>query len=190
MELKEAIDKRKSIRSFENKQVPKQILKELIIKAIKAPSSANAQPWKFYVITSKKIRDEIAKTLSLALGLYKKDFDKLPKKLKDVSIEFYSNMGNCPNIIFVYSKKNKQKRDSNIMGISCAVQNLMLSAVEKGLGTCWVGSLRGFEKELNKLLKIPKDEELISSILIGYPKKGYVPLKRKKKSLKEVAKFI
>lgn len=44
MKIKEAINKRKSIRSFENKSVSKQILKGLIIDAIKAPSSANAQP--------------------------------------------------------------------------------------------------------------------------------------------------
>lgn len=128
--------------------------------------------------------------MAQSLMLYKGDLEKLPKKLKDISIQFYSNIGNCQNIIFVYSKKNKQVRDSNIMGISCAVENLMLSAVEKGLGTCWVGSFRGFERQLNKILKIPKDEELISSILIGYPKKEYAPLKRKKKPFKEVAKFI
>jgi nitroreductase len=190
MELKEAINKRKSIRSFEYKKVPKRILRNLIAAGIKAPSSGNTQPWKFYIVTSKKIRDEISKIMAQALDLYKSDLNKLSKKLKIISTEFYSNMGNCPNLIFVYCKKDKEKKDRNIMGISCAVQNIMLSAIEEGLGTCWVGSFRGFEKALNKLLKIPKNEELISSILIGYPKKGFIPLKRKKKSLNQILKFV
>jgi nitroreductase len=50
MEFKEVIKNRKSIRSFEEKPVPKRILKELIKDATKAPSTQNSQPWSFYII--------------------------------------------------------------------------------------------------------------------------------------------
>jgi nitroreductase len=190
MNLKDAINKRKSIRSFENKSVPKLILKELIVEASKAPSAGNHQPWIFYVITSKAYRDKISKLMSKGLQSYKKDFNKLANPLKKVAFNFYSDMGGCQNIIFIYSKKNERWRDNNIKSISTAVENLVLSAVDKGLGTCWIGSFNDMEKDLNKILKIPKDEELVASVLIGYPKKGYIPLQREKKSVDEITKFI
>jgi nitroreductase len=190
MNLKEVINKRHSVRSFENKRVPKEILKELVKDSIKAPSSSNSQPWIFYVVASKTKRDKVAEIMAQALKLYKKDFNKVKGKLKKTAFDFYSNMGDCQNVVFIYAKKDKKRRDSNIMSISAAVENLMLSAVNKKLGTCWVGSFRGFEKQVNRVLKAKKDEELIASILVGYPKRGETSIKRPKKKLNEVMKFI
>jgi nitroreductase len=190
MELKATINKRKSIRSFENKTVPKKILKELIIDATKAPSSSNAQSWRFYIITSKKTRDKIILILHKTLKVFKKNINKMPVHLKNSVTSFYQNLGDCPNIIFIYTTKEGGCRDNNIMSVSAAAENIMLSAVDKGLGTCWIGSFKGVEKDLSKLLNISNDEELVASIIIGYTKKGYVPLKRDKKALNKVMKFL
>ena len=185
MEFSKVIEKRKSIRKYKNKKVPKSILKQIIKDATKAPSSQNKQPWEFYVITDKKTRDKIAKILSKSLKIYKNKFNKLNKKLKKPAINLYSNLGSCQNIIFVYTGKNSKIND--IMSISCAIENLMLSAANKGLGTCWIGTFKKFEKEINKLLKI-KNKKLVAGILIGYQNEK--PLKRKKKPLSKIIKFV
>jgi len=113
----------------------------------------------------------------------------LSPKLKKISYEFYSDLGGCQNIIFVYTQKNQKYRDNAIASIGCACQNISLSAVNKKLGTCWIGSFKGFEKEINKLLKVPKDHELIASMLIGPPAKNFKPLKRTKKKIPEILSF-
>jgi nitroreductase len=190
MELQTAINNRKSIRSFEKKKVSKNVLKELIADAIKAPSAGNRQPWIFYVVESKKKRDKAASLLSKLIHVNSGILNKLPSNIRKVGQVFYSDLGGCPAIIFIYAKKDAKTRDTTIMSISAAIENLMLSAVDKGLGTCWVETFRGVEKELNKILKVPNDEEFIASIIVGYPKKGYVPLIRDKKPLKEVLKFL
>src|SRR3990167_8772120 len=139
MDFGKVIRKRKSIRSFEEKPVPKKILIEIIKDGIKAPSSENDQPWEFYVITSKKLRDKIASIMAKSLTIYKRDFDALPTKVKKEALEFYKNLGNCQNIIFDYTgKAKKYQMESKIMGISAAIENIMLSAVNNNLGTCWV----------------------------------------------------
>jgi nitroreductase len=196
MELKEAINKRHSIREYETKKIPKNILKELILNASKAPSASNRQPWKFYCISSYKKREIIAGYLKEMLKILKKDVNSKPKNLQKIIRNFYSNMGNCPHIIFIFREaKNKEESHifpNDIASISCAVENLMLSAVEKGLGTCWIGSFKELktEKKIKKLLNTPKNYELIASIIVGYPKKGYKPLIREKKKLSEILKFI
>lgn len=192
MKFQEVIDKRRSIREFEPKKVPRKLIEKLIVNATKAPSAANLQPWKFYVINSEKKINEILKLHQKVLIKQKEDYKKLEKKLQAIAKTFYANLGNCKTIILVYNtkiQKDKAVRDNLIKSISAAIENLMLSAVDKNLGTCWMSSPIHIEKEINKLLKI-KDKELIAGILIGYPKKGYRPLVREKKKLNEILKFI
>jgi len=190
MDFQNTINLRHSVRSFEPKKVPKTILKSLIKNATKAPSSGNDQNWKFYVVSETNTRNKLAKLLSKSLNKFKGEFDKLSPKLQKITNEFYSDLGGCQNIIFAYIPKRLNFRDSAIASISCACQNLMLSATNKELGTCWVGTFKGFEKEINKLLEIPKNEELVASILIGYPSKDFKPLKRTKKKISDVLTFI
>ena len=190
MDFEKVVKSRHSVRSFKPKKVPKNILKSLIKDATKAPSSSNDQNWKFYVVSETNVRNKLAKILNKSLNELKDEFDKLSPNLHKIANTFYSNLGNCQNIIFAYIPKGLKFRDSAIASISCACQNLMLSATNKNLGTCWVGSFKGFEKEINKLLEIPKNEELVASILIGYPSKNFKPLKRTKKKISDVLTFI
>jgi len=195
MELREAVEKRHSVREFEDKPVSKEILTELIKEASKAPSAKNEQPWKFYVVCSKKVRDSFAKIMSEEFNKIKKYTDeKLSSEVEKVALKFYKNMGDAPNLILVFREKKENAPDyqefNDISGISCAIENLMLSAVEKGLGTCWVGTFKGRENEIKKLLKISGNEELVAGVLIGYPKKRYKPLVREKKKFEEICKIV
>ena len=191
MQLQTAINKRKSIREYESKPVSKAIIKNLILSATKAPSAKNEQNYRFYAITSRKIRDLIVKKVVAKVN--KSEFNTLEPKIKKIALKFYENLGNAPNFILVYREKKKNPKSyqfpNDLSSISAAIENLMLSAVEQGLGTCWVGTFKGVEKQINKLLKTPKDQELITGLLIGYPKKAYKPLIRKKKKLNEILKF-
>jgi nitroreductase len=191
MKLQEAIDKRRSIREFESRKVPREIIKKLIINASKAPSAANTQPWEFYVIDSEDKINKIAKMNGTLLISRKESFDKLEKKLKVIANSFYATLGNCKTIILVYIEKDKNKiiEENKIKSVSASIENLMLSALEQGLGTCWMGSFVQVEEEINRLIGI-RNKKLISGVLLGYPKRGYKPLIRKKKKLNEILKFV
>jgi nitroreductase len=196
MQLKEAIKKRHSIRSYEPRPVPKKILIELVKAGTKAPSASNRQPWIFYCVCSKKKRDAVSRILKGTLKTLENDVKKMPGFLQDLTRNFYNDLGGCQNLIFVFRPVLKNEADhikpNDITSISLAVENIMLSAVEKGLGTCWVGSFNGPEtgKKVKKALNVPKNQELVASFLIGYPKRGYKPLVREKKKLNEILKFV
>ncbi len=193
MKLQEAINKRHSIREFEKKEIPKSILNRIIKNATKAPSAKNEQPWIFYVVTSKKTMLGVLNILHSYLNENKIEFNNLKSKIKKAAKSFYLDMGGAQNIIFAYREKKENPPSyqffNDIASISCAIENLMLSAVEEGLGTCWVGTFKAKETQISKLINAPKNQELMAAIVLGYPKKGYKPLKRKKKKLKEVLKF-
>lgn len=196
MKLQEAIDKRHSIREFEQKRVPKKIIQELIKNATKAPNAGNRQPWTFYCVDNGSKMKKISELLFKQFKRLWKQTSKKSKKSQKISNNFYQNIGNAQNLIFVYRKKEINEpiyiKPNDIASIACAMENLMLCAVEKGLGTCWIGTFNGnkTQKELRKILKIKENEELVGSLVIGYPKRSYKPLIRKKKKLNEILKFI
>ena len=57
MDIVEAIKQRKSIRAFKSDPVPKEILKEIMELALRAPSWGNTQPWEFAIATGKKLEE-------------------------------------------------------------------------------------------------------------------------------------
>ena len=196
MKLQEAIDKRRSIRGFEPKKVPKEIIQELVKNAIKAPNAGNRQPWIFYCVDDEKKRDEISKLLFKQFKRLWKQIKAKSKKSQKVANNFYQNLGNAQNLIFVYRRKEINEpvyvKPNDMLSIACAMENLMLCAVEKGLGTCWIGTFNGpkIAKELGKILKVKNNEELVGSLVIGYPKKNFKPFNKKLKKLNEILKFI
>jgi nitroreductase len=196
MEFQKLINQRHSIREYENKRVPRSIIKEIIESAVKAPSACNRQPWIFYSVDKQEKRNKIAKILKSILKIMDKQIKTSPKEIQKITYNFYSDLGGAQNIIFIFRKISKNEAEyvkpGDIASISCAAENLMLSAVDFGLGTCWVGSFNGpqTEKMVREVIGARKDEELMASIIIGYPKKGYIPLKREKKKLKEVLRFV
>jgi nitroreductase len=57
MDIVEAIQQRKSIRAFKSDPVPKEILKEIMELALRAPSWGNTQPWEFAIVGGKKLEE-------------------------------------------------------------------------------------------------------------------------------------
>lgn len=192
MKFQDVLNKRHSVREYEKKKVPTTVLKQLVNDAIKAPSAANKQPWKFIIVQNKKVMEKIREEYKEFIKI--RNFKPSTNKGENVSYNFYSNMGNCQNIIFAYMEKplSKNWQFHNLLSISAAIENLLLSATNRGLGTCWIGSFKdtSIELKLKKILKLNKNEELVSGVVIGYTKKGYSPWIRDKKKLEEVLKII
>jgi len=184
MEFYKVLEKRKSIREFEKKNIPQSLLIKLVKAATKAASAANSQPWRFYIVQGKK-RDKLSEILR---ERWKKlDFKGYNPGLKKVLQKMGIDMCEAPCIILIYLKKVKNFPDmASVHSTDLAAANLMNAAVAEGLGTCWINHFKIEEKKVNKALNIPKDEVLVAPLIIGYPKKGYKPLIREKKKLKEI----
>ena len=57
MDLVDVIMERKSIRAFKSDPVSKNLLKQIVEQALRAPSWANTQPWEFAIVTGKQLRE-------------------------------------------------------------------------------------------------------------------------------------
>ncbi|MBU4031449.1 MAG: nitroreductase family protein [Candidatus Thermoplasmatota archaeon] len=144
MEFFETVKSRKSVRAYDDRPVPDDVLAKILESARLSPSAKNLQPWHFIVV-----RDP-AKRAALSEGTW-------AKFLKDTPV------------VIVGCGDGKASPHWNTIDTSIALQTLVLAATAEGLGTCWVGS---FDVEKVKaLLKIPENYDVICLIALGYERK-------------------
>ena len=80
-----------------------------------------------------------------------------------------------------------------MVDVAIAMQNMVLSAIGEGLGTCWVGSFN--EEEVKELLKIPENYRVVALLAMGYPREKLditgkiLHIIRRRKRLSEIVSF-
>ena len=186
MEVKEAIKTRRSVRRYKSTSVPKETILELLSAAALAPSATNRQPWEFVVVhrsfldgLDKVLHDAfVERVASVSEDTMRQAIKDLPipvdesgDKLKGLGL-FYRTLGSAPvAIIFVTPKEDDPWNWNNsISSVAAAIENLLLAAWDRGLGTCWLtGPLKVNPEAIASFLDIPEDREIVAIVSLGYP---------------------
>lgn len=165
MDVKEAIESRRSIRKYENRNISDDVIKTVIDAARLAPSGNNSQPWTYHVI---------------------KDIET-KERLRENEIFSQAFVYTAPVIIVccgddkAYTKHVEHRDLPNevrtIRDISIASAFLTLRATELGLGSCYIGWLKA--EKLKEMLNIPKHKVVPYVITMGYPAENPNPKPRK-----------
>ncbi|MCK9555938.1 nitroreductase [bacterium] len=178
----ETIMKRRSVRLYDRKPIPKKTLQTLIEAGNAAPSGCNAQSWRFVVVEDKAFRDKL---MSLAIPRYKKWMEKAPKELADMRKEIDAVCDNpvyydAPAVVFVIGSGMTADLDTPMV-----CENIMLAARSLGIGSCWVyfGQLPLDDVEVRDALGLKKEEKVYGPILLGYPKEGFPEAPPKKPAI-------
>lgn len=156
MEVLEAIKGRRSVRSFLDRPVERELLKQLVEAAIWAPSAGNAQTWRFVGVTQ-------------------------PERIRRIKMVSPGLLGDPPTVIAVCQDLDEARAKGGELGASflaqvdaaMATQNLLLAAHDRGLGTCVVASFhRG---AVARLLDLPKGVVPVLLVSVGWPAKVPLP---------------
>ncbi|MDI6815679.1 MAG: nitroreductase family protein [Actinomycetota bacterium] len=173
LSLEEAIFTRRTVREFQPKSVPRDILEKVIEAGTAAPSPLNSQPWRFMVVAGEK-RDELVKILR-KFPAYLADILALyPKEAEYISEEsitdFAKDLGRAPVVVIVYMGKRRSDYAHKIDLLACgaAIQNMQLTAWSLGLGSVCLTSTLWIESEIMVHLGL-KDFELVTVLPMGYP---------------------
>lgn len=150
MEIREAIQTRRSIRCFDqNKKIDKSMIEQFISDAIYAPSACNKQAWKFIIIDDNNVKNNLTKNYGSPI-IATAPLGILVLYRKDVSL-------------------NTHMYYDHIQSAAAAIQNLMLSAHSVGVGSCWICQLPS-KKYIRKIFHIPRVYDIVAYIALGYPK--------------------
>ena len=156
--MENAIFTSRSVREFTDQAVEPIKLKALMKAAMAAPSAGNQQPWEFYVATQPNIL----------------------KKLSEVG-QYAQAAGNAPMVI-VACNYNRGMRHADFVqqDMAASVQNILLEAVNQGLGAVWMGVApkRGRMEIVRNILNLPANLDPFALIAVGYAADEGEPEKR------------
>ena len=147
---------RRSIRKFQERPVEKEKLETLLKAAMAAPSARNGKPWEFVVVTQ-------------------------PEGMKKIRSVMVFGRYNAPAAIIVCGNTSFLKRPLStgfwVQDCSAATENILLAAVELGLGTVWLGvhPIPNFSKQVSRVLGLPKAVQPLNVIYVGYPDEEKTP---------------
>jgi nitroreductase len=96
---------------------------------------------------------------------------------------------NAPVAILAFINEVFSKDLPHILSVGAAVQNMLLTATDLGLGACWIGGVWRYTKEIRTLLKISHNMKLLSSIALGYPDLD-TPINSYKSTRDDISEFI
>ena len=150
METMDAIFARRSIRKFQEKQVEPEKIELLLKAAMAAPSARNSKPWEFVVVTEPSMLDKVRGAMT---------FGKFNAPLAFIV---------CGNLSIVRRPLSGQFW---VQDCSAATQNILVAAVDLGLGTVWCGvhPIHVFTKRVSKVLGLPDHVTPLNVIYVGYP---------------------
>jgi nitroreductase len=186
MELDACIKGRRSIRRYEDKPVPKEIIEKLLVAGISAPSGMNLQPWRFAVIENKDtIRKLSRRTKELLLGM------QWPENIREhIKENFRSEKDTifygAPLLILTCVPRKEEWKTVNLLDCALAAENMFLTAYQEGLGSCFIG-FGNFLNQDPKLLAevgVPEDHEVLAPLIFGYPAESPAAKPREAKVLK------
>ncbi|MDJ0752323.1 MAG: nitroreductase family protein [Ardenticatenaceae bacterium] len=196
----EEIQRRRTVREFSDRPVPRDIIETCLLAAGTAPSGANLQPWQFVVIEDPAVKQQIR----TAAEAEEREFysGKAPQEWLDAlaPLGTDANKGfltTAPYLIAIFAKSfdvlpdgRKVKNYYVTESVGLAVGTLITALHHSGLASLThTPSPMGF---LNKILDRPKNERALILLVVGYPAKdAQIPAHaKKKKSLDEIAVFI
>ena len=196
MDIMEAIRARKSIRGFRPDPVPKEILREILDIATRAPSAMNTQPWEIIVIAGEVLenikRGNIEMLESGALpnpNVSVQPFEGVYRQRQvDLAVQIFQLMGiaredkakraewmkrgfrffDAP-AAFILSVDKALKPWWELFDFGAISQTICLAALKYGLGTCIEDQGVMYPEVIRKYAGIPESKRIIICIPIGYP---------------------
>jgi len=152
MDVMEAIRTRRSVRKYDSRAIPDDVMRRMKDALRLAPSACNLQPWRFVLVTQPETKQELA---AAANG---QDFiAQAPVIVIGVGFpdQAYKHMGGYGNSVDV--------------DVAIALDHLTLAAAAEGLGTCWIGAFG--EEAVKKVIGASGNVKIIAMTPLGYPAK-------------------
>jgi iodotyrosine deiodinase len=197
LEFYQQIKRRRTVREFSDRPVPREIIENALKAAGTAPSGANMQPWHFVVVSNPEIKTQMRE----AAEQEEKEFyqhrasEEWLKALEPLGTDEHKDfLEKAPWLIVVFLKKFTFDAEGNrfknyytteSVGIACG---FLLSALHHA-GLVTLTHTPSPMKFLNKVLQRPKEERAYMIIVAGYPEEGAMVPVISKEPLEKIATF-
>jgi coenzyme F420-0:L-glutamate ligase/coenzyme F420-1:gamma-L-glutamate ligase len=183
------IEARRSIRAFTPEPVGRAVLDRLVTAACLAPAPHHSRPWRFVVIDTPEGKADLAHGMGeqwrIDLGADGVD----PARIDELVEASRVKITTAPALVLGcltwdgldrYPDETRLRAEHGmaLLSLGAAVENLMLTAAEAGLASCWVAAPIFCPDAARVALALPDDWSPAALVLVGHPAPGYVPRER------------
>ena len=169
MKIGEAIIKRRSVRKYQSQPVPRELIGQVLEAATLAPSGKNAQPWEFIVLEGQE-KDTIADMMEAGAEQLEAMSGSSGSVRNSARI-----IREAPVVIMVYNPRKREGAGPlqqvlwtvDTQSVGAAIQNLLLKAVELGLGSVWICNVLVAREQISTWLG--REDEMIAAVALGWP---------------------
>jgi nitroreductase len=172
--IMDIIKKRKSIRKYMDKPLPKKVIDSILEAAKYAPTARNAQELEYKVITSKELMTKLSAGIMAAIQK-----DGIPLKgPPGAKPDFFHG---APLLIIITAPKDNHWAPTDA---ALAAQNILLYCTSVGFGSCFIGMAKLIERDKNSLqaLHITEDMNIVAAVICGYPDESPEPREKRQKA--------
>ncbi len=182
MELYEAINKRRTIREWQNKDVDISTIKRIIDAGLKAPTHNHMREWEFIILHTAEEKTKALKFTKEGVEQFKKEnpIDSWPNKTIEQKMykyavpRQYDMLFNAPYVVIPLFKAKSLKAESvdqlnAFASIWCVIENIFLAATSEGLAYSMSVPIGEEGNKVCKELGVPADYMMPVYIGIGYP---------------------
>lgn len=174
MELEKAIFCRRSVRKYKTEPIAIEDIMAILEAGMAAPSATNFQPWYFVAVRSEAKINEIVTIMQRASNKLAPDLQQRflnhPEVAED-SRKFIGLLGGAPMCIlaFQYKPEYPKKETAIIQSVAAAIQNMLLTAHSRGIGSCWLTAPleAGVDVEIKNHFA-PDKGDLVALLTFGY----------------------
>ncbi|MBA7705110.1 hypothetical protein ES703_113934 [subsurface metagenome] len=185
----ETIKKRKSVRLYEQKPIPKDLINTIIEAGNLAPSTGdvkvveeegkkrrifNYQPWRFVVVEDPEFQQKLFQTIDPIRSNFYEGMKETMPEMYERGMKLYEVMDEPKDLVFYSAPVILYVLGPSKNNIGCAMvcENIMLAAVSLGLGSCYAGfgAMVTHNADVVQTLGLEEGERIYGPILLGYPK--------------------
>ena len=148
----DCVMRRRSIRCFEQQEISLEILKKLVNAGRVAPSAANKQPLEYIIVSRPDLMDKLFETLKWAAYIAPKGTPADGEK---------------PTAYIIILVNTAHKIADFARDVGAAAENIILTALEEGIGSCWLRSVD--RNKVCDMFHLPEHIEVDSVLALGYP---------------------
>lgn len=198
MELKEVIEKRRTIRDFLNKEIPGEVITYAIENAFKAPSYNHMRDWNFLIIKSLEAKAKILQAEKMNQNIDLAELEMLFENEDEIKKAMYLDaipkqkkmILEAPvTIMVIFKPKTSVRKAHSVYDLNClasawaCIENLLLSLAEHDVyGVTFIPQ---HSESVKEKFGIPKDLEIAAIIPIGYKSPDARLLKQKPIDIRE-----
>ncbi len=176
----ETIRNRRTIRRYTSEPVPREKIDAILNTAVWAASAHNRQPWRFCVIQTDAVKEQLASAMGTRLqrdlqadgvaeAIIQADVTRSYARITGAQVLILVCVSLVDMDIYPDPRRSHNEYIMAVQSVAMAGQNLLLASHAEGLGACWMCAPLFVPDVLKTTLDLPEDWQPQGLVTLGYP---------------------